>query len=237
MSATSLSSTSTSRWLILWVLCAPFLTLGVLSLPLAWIWPTLSVQTPLFLALSIGLTEVVLAAWALWGTRRIQQRHWTVVPKQTLSLSRATGYGIGLGVLLNASLLSLSTLLLFTVPTIAHTLWRGNTAVLAPMLTHATTPWLLVFGLQIVLISPIVEEWFFRGVLWTFWRSRGSAFQASLFTALVFAAYHMTWHAFVPLALVGLVLGILRERYGLRLTWGVHAGFNALTFGLLLWHP
>lgn len=237
MLSTSPSPVKASPWLIFWLLCAPFLTLGILSLPLAWIAPHLIVSTGPFLALSIGLTEATLAAWAWWGTRRIRRRHWTVKPQKLIRFPRVAVYGLGLGIMLNGALIGLSTLFLALTPGLAHSVWGGNTGLFAPALTHARGLWLLLFAGQIIGVSPLVEEWFFRSMLWSLWRSRTSSVYTAIYTALAFAAYHMTWHAFLPLALVGLVLGLLRHRYGVRLTWGVHAGFNALTFGLLLWHP
>lgn len=77
---------------------------------------------------------------------------------------------------------------------------------------------------RIILLSPIAEELFFRGVLFTWLRTRMSARATILLTGVVFGLIHQS-PTFIPLAiLVGVAAGWIRERSGsVVVTIGVHA--------------
>jgi len=66
---------------------------------------------------------------------------------------------------------------------------------------------------SLLLVAPVTEEIFFRGVMPWLWRRR---FRRGVLagTAIVFAAAHLNPWAFFPLVVLGLALGWLREASG-----------------------
>jgi membrane protease YdiL (CAAX protease family) len=86
------------------------------------------------------------------------------------------------------------------------------------------------FMLQAVLISPLMEELFFRGFLLTFLKNYTSTWLALVLSAGVFAFVHVNLGAIPQLWLLGIVLGIAYEHTGsLLLPIGIHACFNLVT--------
>ena len=101
---------------------------------------------------------------------------------------------------------------------------------------------LLALGVMSVILAPLLEEWFFRGVLYRALRqalgSRLPAVSTALavvVSAVLFAAAHGEPLQFAGLALLGVVLAVLVERTG-RLVPSVitHASFNAVAFAALM---
>lgn len=92
--------------------------------------------------------------------------------------------------------------------------------------------------LSAVVVAPVAEEFFFRGVLqgWLERRLGDRAGSAVVISAAAFALAH-TGHglAFVPLFLFGLVLGTMARQTGsLAACILLHGLFNAVSIGLLL---
>jgi membrane protease YdiL (CAAX protease family) len=99
-----------------------------------------------------------------------------------------------------------------------------------------------VVALMTTLGAPIVEEWFFRGVLFRalddgFSRTlrRGASVAAVVLSACIFALAHAEPLQFVGLAFLGIVLAVLVKRTQ-RLTPSVitHVSFNAVAMISLL---
>ncbi|MCE0483069.1 MAG: CPBP family intramembrane metalloprotease [Methylacidiphilales bacterium] len=91
------------------------------------------------------------------------------------------------------------------------------------------------FLLQAVVISPMIEELFFRGFLLTFLKNYTSPWLALLLSAGVFAFAHVNLGSALPLWFLGIVLGIAYEHTGcLLLPIGIHACFNLMTAVSLL---
>ena len=87
-----------------------------------------------------------------------------------------------------------------------------------------------LFMLQAVLISPLLEELFFRGFLFSFLKRYTSTWGALILSAGVFAFAHANLGAVVQLWLLGVVLGIAYENTGsLLLPMGIHGCFNFVT--------
>lgn len=85
-----------------------------------------------------------------------------------------------------------------------------------------------------VLGAPLVEEVFFRGVLYGALRRYMSWGAAALVSGLLFGAMHGA-HFALPLAVLGILLGVVRERSGnLLVPILVHACFNGGTIAILL---
>lgn len=94
-------------------------------------------------------------------------------------------------------------------------------------------PWLAV--LAIVIIAPIAEELFFRGVVFNaFLRERGPR-MAYLGSAALFAVIHLSIVALLPIFLLGLALAWIYDRTGnLLAPITMHAMVNGLSVGLAL---
>ncbi len=65
------------------------------------------------------------------------------------------------------------------------------------------------------IVAPIVEETFFRGMLYTGLRTRMGVWPSAIISSVFFAAIHPTLPAgFLPILALGTVLAIVRERTG-----------------------
>ncbi|MBI4598123.1 MAG: CPBP family intramembrane metalloprotease [Candidatus Omnitrophica bacterium] len=88
-----------------------------------------------------------------------------------------------------------------------------------------------VLGLTVVLactVGPIVEELFFRGVLYTAIRQRTSRLIGMLASAAIFALLHTNVVGFLPIVALGCVLAYLYERTGsLAASLAVHVLHNS----------
>lgn len=72
---------------------------------------------------------------------------------------------------------------------------------------------LIIAGIVIVGITPIIEEVFFRGIiLGTFVNRIGVVF-GSIFTAGIFAVFHMQWQSIIPIFILGLIINQLVIRH------------------------
>ncbi len=97
---------------------------------------------------------------------------------------------------------------------------------------------LLVVGA--VLIAPLSEELFFRGMLLqALWRRTGGPWRAITVSAALFAAIHFPQpQTILPLLTLGLILGYLRVRYrSLAACVLAHALFNARTIAIAVLNP
>lgn len=101
-----------------------------------------------------------------------------------------------------------------------------------------------VFVMKLLVISPIIEEYIFRGVVqqWLLGRISKKYFLlsvANILTSILFAALHLFYQS--PLQVVGvfissLVFGVMFERYNLIAATAFHIFYNTLfllifTFG------
>jgi membrane protease YdiL (CAAX protease family) len=85
-----------------------------------------------------------------------------------------------------------------------------------------------------MILAPLIEELFFRGIVITFLRSIAGAWPAIIISGVFFGAFHYPlWQFMVPLAVFGMVLGYLYVRTNsLTLVILIHIIFTAKT---LLW--
>jgi membrane protease YdiL (CAAX protease family) len=94
----------------------------------------------------------------------------------------------------------------------------------------------LALGLVTILLVPVAEEIFFRGILYPWLKQIGFPRLALWGTAVMFAALHMNLVTFVPLMILALVLTSLYERTeNLLAPIAAHGLFNAMNFALLYW--
>lgn len=93
----------------------------------------------------------------------------------------------------------------------------------------------VLLGLFAVVGAPLVEEFFFRGMLYGGLRHRLSCRGAALASGIAFGAFHFDAVRFLPLAAFGVYLALLRERTGDLLVPMVVHGLNNLVMVLLVW--
>jgi membrane protease YdiL (CAAX protease family) len=86
------------------------------------------------------------------------------------------------------------------------------------------------FMLEAVVLSPLIEELFFRGFLFTFLKKYTSTWMALILSSGVFAFMHVSLGAALPLWFLGLALGLAYEHTGsLLLPITLHSCWNLAT--------
>lgn len=105
----------------------------------------------------------------------------------------------------------------------------------AEQLFHASSPRRIAMLAMMAIVGPVVEEVLFRGALFRALRKTHPQAIAIGTTAALFAMVHGAWQLFLPIGLLGLVLGLLRAVSGSSIP-GVllHTAFNATTCALLV---
>ncbi len=85
--------------------------------------------------------------------------------------------------------------------------------------------------LRVVVLAPIVEELIFRGVIFSGFQRIYPVFWAILFSALLFALFHLNPWQLMPTFLLGLMVGYIRWRTGsLLAAIFTHALHNGMIF-------
>jgi len=106
-------------------------------------------------------------------------------------------------------------------------------AVRALRITNAWTN-RLVLGSLALFLAPVVEELFFRGMLYPAIKQAGFPRLAIWGVSLLFALVHFNLVSFVPLFVLAILLTLLYEHTdNLLAPITAHALFNALNFGML----
>jgi len=89
---------------------------------------------------------------------------------------------------------------------------------------------ILGFIFVAVIVSPIIEELFFRGFLLTFLKNYTTPLFAVVLSGGVFAFAHLNLGAVIPLWFLGIVLGLAYEHTGsLLVPMTIHGCFNLAT--------
>ncbi len=127
--------------------------------------------------------------------------------------------------------------LAFTVEGLAHFLPIPKSLPMDKFFNDAASAYLMAFfG---VLVAPVLEELFFRGMLYPTLRRGLGVAVAVLLTAAAFAAIHGTqlgyaWAPILSIFVVGLALTIIRERTdSVAASVLTHSGYNFTLFALL----
>ncbi len=95
---------------------------------------------------------------------------------------------------------------------------------------YDTASAILWFLFQAVLLYPIIEELFFRGLLMTFFKNYMSTWTAIVLSSAIFATVHLNLGAFLPLWFLGFALGLVYEHTGsLLVPIFMHMCFNLAT--------
>lgn len=99
------------------------------------------------------------------------------------------------------------------------------------LLGNASGLGLVVIGVSVVVVAPVVEELFFRGLLLGAMRRRWGAVAAVVASSVVFGATHFQPLLLPALATAGAVFAVSAVRTRrLGTAIAVHAAFNATTF-------
>ncbi len=94
-------------------------------------------------------------------------------------------------------------------------------------------PWLVVVA--VVILAPIAEEIFFRGVVFNAWLREGGRRWAFLGSSALFALIHLSVVALVPIFLLGLALAWVYQRTGnLLAPIAMHMTVNGISVALAL---
>ena len=127
--------------------------------------------------------------------------------------------------------------LAFTVEGLAHFLPVPKSLPMDKFFNDASSAYLMAFfG---ILIAPVLEELFFRGMLFPTLRRGLGTVIAVLLTAAAFASIHgaqlgYAWAPILSIFVVGLVLTIVRERTdSVAASVLTHSGYNFTLFALL----
>lgn len=92
------------------------------------------------------------------------------------------------------------------------------------------------FAFAAIVLAPVVEEVFFRGILYPYLKQRTRQSFALIVTSVLFAAIHFNVMIFIPLVFFGIVLALLYERTDSLITpIATHAVFNATNFVMLIY--
>lgn len=68
---------------------------------------------------------------------------------------------------------------------------------------------IIIAGIIIVLVAPPLEEIFFRGFLLRSLTNRVGIMYGSIFSAGIFAVFHMQWQSIIPIFILGLIINSL----------------------------
>lgn len=92
-----------------------------------------------------------------------------------------------------------------------------------------------VILLAFLVVAPVAEEFFFRGVVYNIWERERGARVALYGSAALFAAIHASIFAFVPIFALGIALALVyRRTRSLPASIAMHVGFNAISVVIAL---
>lgn len=92
-----------------------------------------------------------------------------------------------------------------------------------------------VILLAFLLVAPVAEEIFFRGVVFNAWEREHGPWVAVVGSAALFAVIHTSLFALVPIFALGIALALVyRRTRSLVATMAMHAGFNAISVTIAL---
>lgn len=93
------------------------------------------------------------------------------------------------------------------------------------------SPQLVKYLLMIVLISPIIEEFCFRKVIYRDLKKYIGIFGSAFFTSILFALMHKNLHSFAVLFALGFSLCYFYEKFGsIKYPIFIHSIFNVIMF-------
>jgi len=113
--------------------------------------------------------------------------------------------------------------------------WEVEDQRAVEMFSGITSTWMKVyFGFFTVVLAPVAEEFFFRGLLFSAAKKYGRPGLGWIGVSLLFAFIHFSAPIFLPLFVLALALTWLYEKTeGLLAPMLAHSLFNAVNLGLL----
>jgi membrane protease YdiL (CAAX protease family) len=107
--------------------------------------------------------------------------------------------------------------------------------VVAKLFLGEGAPMRALIALVVVVCGPVIEEVLFRGALFRPMRKTLQGWMVVVVTAVLFGIVHLSPQKLLPIAMVGLVLGVTRLASGSLLpSMLAHAAFNAMPFVALV---
>lgn len=187
---------------------------GPLSVP-----GTLLLLTSTQIGLLIITGGLVVLPRALAGLR--------LAPAGRVWKTMALGLGLAVPAWVGATVLAYLAGLLFDAVGL-----RPDNTILDSFLNRADPTVLLV---ALVVVAPVSEELFFRGVVYNAWERERGATVATLGSAALFALIHGSVYSLAPIFALGVALALLyRATRSLPATMALHAGFNAISVVIAL---
>jgi membrane protease YdiL (CAAX protease family) len=176
-----------------------------------------------YFALVLLEADAVLIAAVLYAARALPSL------REALGLVRPSSWALGLKLAAGGMLLVLVVAQLLE-PLLHAARSQGLTPRPFPGGTEATVG-VAIATVAFVAVAPFAEELFFRGLLFASLRGRLGPRWTPVVSGVIFGALHGEPRAFVSLALLGIVLGVMYERTGSILPGVVlHATNNGLAF-------
>jgi membrane protease YdiL (CAAX protease family) len=147
--------------------------------------------------------------------------------------ARGVWRSIGLGLLLSVPAWIGAQVIGVVVIYLLETIGLQPEAGLADEALSRADPVILVLAL--VVVAPIAEEVFFRGVAYNAWLREYGASRALFGSAILFGFIHGSVFLFLPIVALGIVLALVYRSTGsLPAAIALHAGFNGITVVLAL---
>jgi membrane protease YdiL (CAAX protease family) len=148
-----------------------------------------------------------------------------LLPERGLWRSVALGLGLSVPAWIGAQLIGAVVVRLLELLDM-----RPDVGVAEEALARAD-PAILVVAL--VIVAPIAEEVFFRGVVFNAWLREYGPTRALVGSAVLFGFIHGSVFLFLPIVALGIVLALLYRHTGsLPAAIALHAGFNGITVTL-----
>ena len=177
----------------------------------------------LLTSIQIGLLVVtgglVVAPQALAGVR--------LVGRTGLGRSLLIGFGAAIPAWIGATLLGVLAAVVLEA--------LGLSEVSGPLDSFVERGDPTVILVAFLLVAPVAEEIFFRGVVYNAWERERGVWVAVVGSAGLFAVIHSSIFALVPIFALGVALALLyRSTRSLAATIAMHAGFNAISVTIAL---
>lgn len=116
--------------------------------------------------------------------------------------------------------------------------WPSSPQTLPKFFQESSLPKQIAMGCILIVLGPLIEEIFFRGALFRPLRKQNSAFTVIAVTSACFAIAHAMPQTYLPIALVGISIGMARLCSGSFIPpLLVHAAFNALSLYAMATSP
>ena len=185
----------------------------------------LSVGGTLLLLTSTQIGLVTVSGGLVAAPRALAGLH--LAPPSGLVRSILIGLGLAVPAWIGA------TLLAFLATTALKALGFSEDKSILDTVLNRGDPTVIL--LAFLLVAPVAEELFFRGVVYNAWERERGPMVAVLGSAALFAVIHTSLFSLVPIFALGVTLAMLfRSTRSLPAAMAMHAAFNAISVVLAL---